>query len=197
MSYLRLSEAQAAGIAARHLVQKSARTILAEETRSAPLTETYHVFLSHSSDDADAILGVKRIMEGSGLKVYVDWIDDAQLDRTKVTTGTAAILRARMRASSSLVYVHSPNTTDSKWMPWELGYFDGFKPQFIWVLPLVVQYDSEYKGQEYLGLYPTIEKIASLLGHLNLGFTNVKIGEQRTDISLLKAARDRTGIYLL
>jgi len=39
-------------------------------------------------------------------------------------------------------------------------------------------------------------KIATLLGHLNLGFTNVKIGEQRMDIPLAKAARDQTGIYL-
>ena len=196
MAYLRLSEAQAAGLAARQVVQKSARTILSEEARRAPATEMYHVFLSHSSDDADAILGVKRIMERLGLKVYVDWIDDAQLDRTKVTKATAALLRSRMRASSCLVYVHSPNTADSVWMPWELGYFDGFKPQLIWILPLVAQYDSEYKGQEYLGLYPTIEKLASLLGHLNLGFTNVRVGEQRIDIPLEKAAREQTGIYL-
>ena len=44
-------------------------------------------------------------------------------------------------------------------MPWELGYFDGFRPDSISILPLVENYDSEWAGQEYLGLYPVIEKL--------------------------------------
>jgi hypothetical protein len=177
-------------------VRKSASTILSEESRDFSAAEAYDVFLSHSSDDADAVLGVKRIMESLKLKVYVDWIDDSQLDRTKVTKKTAALLRVRMRASTCLVYVDSPNAADSAWMPWELGYFDGLSPQLIWILPLVAEYDSEFKGQEYLGLYPTIDKIAGLVGHLNLGFRNVKLGEQRIDIPLEQAAKEKTHIFL-
>ena len=82
-------------------------------------SSTFDVFLSHSYDDAEVILGVKKIMESIGLKVYVDWIDDAGLDRGNVTRKTAAILRMRMRNSSSLVYAHSESSGDSKWMPWE------------------------------------------------------------------------------
>jgi hypothetical protein len=100
-----------------------------------------------------------------------------------------------MRASSALVYAHSPNAEDSDWMPWELGYFDGFKPQFVWILPLVQQFDTEFSGKEYLGLYPTIDKVADILGKLDLGFSGVKSGDQRIFVPLAKAARGM-GVYL-
>ena len=63
-----------------------------------------------------------------------------------------------MKQSKFLIYVDSNNATTSKWMPWELGYFDGYKPNKIGILP--VRYNSEgtYTGQDYLELYPKIEK---------------------------------------
>ncbi len=77
-------------------------------------------------------------------------------------------------------------------MPWELGYFDGFKPSYVWILPLVSAYDSEFNGQEYLGLYPPLEKLTDLAGRLTLAFLNV--GDQHADIPLAKAARG-TGVH--
>jgi len=192
VAYLRVSEARAAGRAATSPLQKSARVILSESARAFDAAANYDVFLSHSYNDAEVILGVKKILESLRLKVYVDWIDDSTLDRSKVTPKTAAVLRERMRASSCLVYAHSPNAADSAWMPWELGYFDSFKPSFVWVLPLVENYDSEFKGQEYVGLYPAIDKIESLPGRLNLGFTNV--GPAKEFIPLAKAAAG-SGVY--
>jgi hypothetical protein len=192
MSYLRISEARAAGQAARSYVSKSASQILTEDARTFSPARSYDVFLSHAYEDGEIILGVKKIIEGLGLTVYVDWIDDAGLDRGKVTSRTAQLLRERMRTSSCLVYVHSSNATQSVWMPWELGYFDGFKPSYVWILPLVSAYDSEFSGQEYLGLYPPVEKLTDLAGRLNLAFLNV--GDQRADIPLAKAARG-TGVY--
>lgn len=186
MAYLRISEARTAGLAARRYISKSASQILTEDSRRFSSTDHYDVFLSHSYQDADVIYGLKSIVESLGLKVYVDWIDDASLDRDKVTARTAQVLRERMRTCSCLVYVHSPNATQSVWMPWELGYFDGFKPSHVWILPLVADYDSEFRGQEYLGLYPPIEKLDSLTGRLNLGFPNV--GDERFGIPLAKAA---------
>jgi hypothetical protein len=192
MAYLRISEARAAGQAARIRVQKSADQILTENARAFDADAKYNVFLSHSYDDAEVILGVKKIMESFGLKVYVDWIDDSSLDRSKVTAKTAAVLRLRMQASSSLVYAHSPNASESVWMPWELGYFDSLRPHYVWILPLVEKYDFEFTGHEYLGLYPKVEKIEDLAGRLDLGFTDV--GERKQFIPLAKAANG-IGVY--
>jgi hypothetical protein len=154
----------------------------------------FDVFLSHSYDDANTILGVKKLIEALGLSVYVDWIDDPELDRSTVTRGTAEVLRHRLNLSKSLVYAHSANTPNSKWMPWELGYFDGRKPKYVWILPLVNKDDSEYTGQEYLGLYPTVDKLASLPGKLTLGF-EIGSGAERRNI-LLKDAANGIGVYL-
>jgi hypothetical protein len=50
-------------------------------------------------------------------------------------------------------------------MPWELGYFDGLREHQVWILPLVSDSDDEFKKQEYLRLYPSVEKLGSLVGH--------------------------------
>ena len=156
---------------------------------------TFDVFLSHSSEDGDTILGVKRMIEASGLSVYVDWIDDSALDRSTVNRATAELLRARMRASLNLVYANSANAAESKWMPWELGFFDGIKPNHIFVLPLVASSDNEYKGREYLNLYPNLDAISDFAGRIALGFENVKFGDRRHTVTLKDAARG-SGIFL-
>lgn len=129
--------------------------------KSDPSTE-FDIFLSHSFQDAVTIAGIKLILERSGLKVYVDWIEDADLDRGRVSRRTAARLRSRMRHSRSLVFATSESSPKSKWMPWELGYFDGHKPGHVAILPLVDRRDSTFVGQEYLSLYPVVERIEGL-----------------------------------
>jgi TIR domain len=173
-------------------MRKSASQILTEDSRRFSSTDRYDVFLSHSYQDAELIHSIKAIIESLGLKAYVDWIEDAGLDRTRVTTQTARVLRDRMKTCSCLVYVHSSNATESVWMPWELGYFDGLRPRHVWILPLVSEHDSESKGQEYLGLYPPLEKLTALRGRLSLGFS--KIGNEHEDIPLAKAASG-PGVY--
>ena len=191
MAYIRMDEARAAGRAAVPL-QKSARRMLAEQARAFDAAQSYDIFLSHSFDDAEVIYGVKRMIEALYLSVYVDWIDDPTLDRGKVTVQTAAVLRERMKACSSLVYAHSANSSSSVWMPWELGYFDGVKPQQVWILPLVANDDSEFKGQEYLGLYPPVEKLSSLAGRTKLGFDHVGSDDHHV---LLESAARGNGVY--
>lgn len=191
MAYLRISEARTAARGIRNPLQKSAGQLLTEQARGFSATTQYDIFLSHSHDDAELILGVKKIIEDSGLTVYVDWIDDAKLDRSKITRETGELLRVRMRSCSSLVYVHSDNSKDSVWMPWELGYFDGYKPRHVWILPLVSSSDAEFKGQEYLGLYPPVDKFTGIAGRQNLGFL---IGTTQEEYPLTKAVRE-AGVY--
>jgi hypothetical protein len=193
MAYLRVAEARStAFIAMRSRLNKNAYVYLRDEARNLRDDATFDVFLSHSYADADVILGVKKLIEGLGLTVYVDWIDDAGLDRDTVDRATAAVLRRRLDNSKSLIYANSPNASNSKWMPWELGYFDGRKPKFIWILPIVTDYDSEFIGQEYLGLYPTVEKLAGLPGLVSLGF-KIGSGVERRDFPLREALTH--GVY--
>jgi len=161
MAFFTKSEARAAAARNRGL-QKSAGMpsgrILKESVAAATAADSFDVFLSHSIADADIVLGIKQLLEESGLKVYVDWVEDAQLDRRAVTKETAAVLRQRMRQSKSLIYLSSENSSSSKWMPWEIGYFDGFKPDGVAIMPVLDSPTDAFKGQEYLGLYPIVQK---------------------------------------
>ncbi|MFY2158400.1 toll/interleukin-1 receptor domain-containing protein [Cytobacillus firmus] len=133
---------------------KSASTILIESYKAYSPLKTYDIFLSHSYQDAEVILGLKNTLEERGYEVYVDWIEDKQLSRGNVNAQTANQIRNRMRTCRSLFFATSDNSSDSKWMPWELGYYDGFRGK-VAILPInnsSYQKDS-FEGQEYLGLY--------------------------------------------
>jgi hypothetical protein len=148
-------------------VAKSQMTKLA----ASPMANNFDIFLSHSYEDAEVIAGLKILIEKEGLSVYVDWIEDAQADRSKVTAATAEMLRQRMRRCRFLLFATSKVSPNSKWMPWELGYFDGLRQSRVGILP-IVQSDGElFSGQEYLGLYPSwqfidFDRIGRRLGRL-------------------------------
>ncbi len=148
-------------LASYETLAKSATTASILRESRTTIRTSYNVFLCHSKMDSEYILGVKRALETIGLTVYVDWIDDPQLDRSAVTARTADILRTRMQASKMLVYAHTVSSTTSRWCPWELGYFDGHKGGNVFLLPIVDDDASKFIGQEYLGLYPYLDRVGS------------------------------------
>jgi len=128
-----------------------------EQRISAQATKIYDIFLSHSSNDARIVAGLKLEIEDLGYSVYVDWIEDPLLNRASVTKATAVLLQMRMKQCKSLIYAFSENAANSKWMPWELGYFDGIKGT-VAVLPIIKENGRQsFKGTEYLGLYYYIQ----------------------------------------
>lgn len=135
-----------------------------------PTRKTYDIFLSHSTGDSEQVWGLKLELEDLGYSVYIDWIDDPQLDRSRVTKDTADTLRERMKSCKSLFYAYSVNAAESKWMPWELGYFDGLKQKAA-VLPIRANSfgnNDDYKGSEYVGLYYYISKDTDKQGETKL-----------------------------
>lgn len=144
----------------------SARLTLRALARSA--VGTFDVFLSHSIADARVVLGVRQLLVAQGLTVYVDWVDDPQLERSEVSAATAARLRQRMRSCRSLLYATSRAARRSRWMPWELGYFDGCKGSArVSIMPIENQGDNGFVGEEYLELYKLVTKPDGLLNPSN------------------------------
>jgi hypothetical protein len=148
---------------------KAADVILKESFSAYKSTSEYDIFLSHSYKDKEVILGLKGFIESLGYSVYIDWVVDTQLDRTFVSRETAKLLKDRMKSCKCLFYAFSMNSPNSVWMPWELGLFDGIKGKAA-VLPIndsgFVQ--NEFKGQEYLELYPYIDKGNDNTGKMRL-----------------------------
>ena len=127
----------------------------------AAASDTFDVFLSHSSAEPEEILlGIKALLEDIGLRVYVDKYSDPQISPDNVTTETAQILRSRMRQSHSLLYAYSKHSTKSRWMPWELGYFDGHKGR-VGIIPVTRAQEEVFKGEEYLSLYPYVDRVGT------------------------------------
>ena len=88
----------------------------------------YDIFLSHSFQDAETVYALYKYLKSFGWSVYVDWIEDSHLDRQNVTKSTSNLLKLQMARSRTLIYASSKASKDSKWMPWELGFFEDINP---------------------------------------------------------------------
>lgn len=118
----------------------------------------FDIFIAHSKLDQNIIKGLYVDLNNKfDIDVYVDWIVDPHLSRNNVNTKSAFTLRKRMDKSESLLYAVSGNSLTSVWTPWELGYFDGSK-KLIKVLPILNDYESDFHGTEYVGIYEIIDK---------------------------------------
>jgi hypothetical protein len=155
MTLLTEGSVRAAARATRDRIQKSASTSLSEAADTTQ--DSFDIFLSHAIIDADIVLGTRTILQRFGYSVYVDWLVDIELDRSTVTPETAAHLKWRMHQCDTLFYLSTENAPTSKWMPWELGYFDAHSDGRVAILPVVKNPGEErFRGQEYLGLYPYV-----------------------------------------
>ena len=160
-----LAESRLAATAANAGIRLSAESIAEKlppvpaEPAAAPVV-IFDVFLSHSSLDQLHVLGIYRALRKRGYAVYLDQTCDPQLDRTNVTRATARVLRYRMAQCKSLFVATSTNTSDSQWVPWELGFTDGWNGKAA-VLPILPAGTYSFAGQEYFELYPDVRDAGS------------------------------------
>ena len=142
---------------------KTASVLLKESLNEARAQPARDVFLAHSLQDANVVLGIKNLLKHFGFSSFVDWADGGPvLSRTDISSATAAELRLQIRKSRALLVCTSDASRASRWVPWEIGFADGVgKP--VAVLPLITQ-ATTFPGSEYLELYPYVEKEHSTTG---------------------------------
>lgn len=132
--------------------EKVAKSLIYESTQ---IKSHYDFFLSHSSADMNVINGLYRELVGQGFSVFVDRIDA----KGTAIEAMADKLKSAMNKSKYILYVHTHNSKNSKWTPWEIGYFDSKKGKDnIFVMPLLndTKEIAPYIGQEYLQAYTEI-----------------------------------------
>lgn len=118
----------------------------------------FDIFLSYRTDDSDVVGGVYDDLVRRGYRVYLDRVMDPQLDRTKVTKDTADVLRNRLIHSKSLFYTATENAAKSTWMPWELGFQDGYRNKSA-IVPVTEGGTSQFTGVEFVAIYPRVVPI--------------------------------------
>lgn len=115
-----------------------------------------NIFLAHSSKDEKHLPDIIYILKKHGGRVYVDK-GDARLPK-KPNKGTAEILRKTIQKCHRFILFVTPNSKDSRWIPWELGLADGKKSSMSVVLFPTLEYrdEQDWAETEYLGLYRRI-----------------------------------------
>ena len=118
----------------------------------------YDVFISYSWNDRAYADKIVQLLEKCGYKVYIDF-NDNRLDRNNVSEETAKCIINEMTKCKGLLYLYSPNSSLSKWCPWEVGVFSGMKSFKCANLPLTQYIGEDFKKQEYLEIYPYVEYV--------------------------------------
>lgn len=123
---------------------------------AAESTGEKDIFLSHSHKDNAYVAGVIELLKEFKASVYAD-LNDPSLPGTPSPT-TARIIHLNIISCRRTIILVSPESCDSKWIPWELGLSDGLRGmQYTAILPINQSGDEEiWARREYIGLYPLI-----------------------------------------
>ena len=121
-------------------------------------TETT-VFISHKHDDLEDLKGIIGFLEKEyKIKVYIDSKDTTMPQKTSGVTATK--IKDRIQKCDKFILLATNGAIDSKWCNWELGYGDAqkYEKKKIALFPMKPYgtYDSSYKGNEYMSIYPYI-----------------------------------------
>lgn len=147
------------------------------------------VFLSHKHDDLDDARGVIGELESIGAKVYIDSMDNKMPEQT--SGETAKRIKDVIKFCNKFILLATDKAIESYWCNWELGIGDTYKYiDHIAILPIKEKgtYDHNFKGNEYLQIYPRID--------YNKAFTNIH-GHYFKEGYYVKQPADKTGtVYI-
>ncbi|SFN57945.1 TIR domain-containing protein [Flavobacterium succinicans] len=94
--------------------------------------KTYHFFISHSSNDFKQVQSVISYLNLNNKNVYCDWInDESYLKRNLIGESTISVIKKRLEQSDNILFIKSENSLASKWVKYELNYFQSLKKEIF------------------------------------------------------------------
>lgn len=136
---------------------------IASQSQEYPVNDTarkFDIFLSCGFSDSELIKGLKLDIESMGYTVYLNLpIPDPAV----ITKDRANMTIEKMKNCSSFLFAFTENSAESKWMAWELGYFEGYSGRAA-ILPILNEKQNFYTGDGYFGIYPYIAYTADTVG---------------------------------
>lgn len=118
------------------------------------------VFLSHQKDDSKTCKFIADYIKNAGIDVYFDEYDKDLKNHLQSNNAKGVVnsIRKGINQSSHMLCILSPNTLDSKWVPWEVGY--GY--DLTNLIALTLKGISDYQLPEYIKAIPIIRGTKSL-----------------------------------
>ncbi len=113
------------------------------------------IFLSYSHADKEYVSRVVKWIQSKGIPVYIDYLDDELSEKSDVEA--AKILRDRIQNSTKLMILSTSNTSNSKWIPWELGLGDGFM-KYPNVVRLPLTHSGHWTNKNFFDIYGFVYK---------------------------------------
>jgi len=135
---------------------REARSSITESFIYGEKTPT--VFLSHKHDDLDELKDIIGFLQSKyKVRVYIDSRDPTM--PAKTSGKTAENIKNRIKQCGKFILLATNGAIESKWCNWELGFGDAHKyKDNIALFPIKPKgkYDYEYRGNEYMSIYPYI-----------------------------------------
>lgn len=134
--------------------------VLNESIKATSVYDT-KVFLSYRRKDRKYVESIVKLLKQIGVSVYIDYLDETLEDKT--SEAVAAILRNRINSCKKFILLATPDSGNSKWMPWELGLGDRIvNYPNVAILPLT-ESSTTWSDQEYGKIYGHIEASYSII----------------------------------
>jgi hypothetical protein len=115
------------------------------------------VFISHKHSDLEDLKGLIGFLEKQyNVIAYTDGNDSTL---PKVTSAeTAEAIKETIKRCDKFILLATNGAIKSKWCNWELGYGDATKGKGVAIFPIndTGLSISDYSGNEYMELYPSI-----------------------------------------
>lgn len=113
------------------------------------------IFLSHSHLDKTIVNKIGLLFSKLNTELYVDWLDKTLPEETnKVTADT---IKVKIQECNHFLFLATYHGLRSKWCNWELGVADSLKKsKNLAILPIESK-SGNWKGNEYLQLYPEMK----------------------------------------
>lgn len=153
MAYFNVNSNMARALVRPAVLNESLRTF------SASSSQQRQVFLSYRHSDKYYIHEIVTFLKNLGVPIYVDYLDE-NLSQSKMEE-VAGIIRKQIGKSSKFIQVVSPNSSESKWLPWEIGVGDGVLGTKNAILMPVTINNGYNPYAEHLSIYGHIDKVYS------------------------------------
>ena len=176
-------------------LQKEHRSEILNETRmfsGRTNTNKTTIFLSHKHSDltdVQEVAGLTELFEKHGAIVYIDTMDYSLPGQT--SGETAMRIKDIIKNSHKFVLAATKSAIESYWCNWELGIGDIYKfNKHIAIIPIKEQgeKDENYKGNEYLQIYPRLS--------YNEAFTN-KWGQSFDAGYYIEQPKNKEGVVMI